>query len=402
MRLMIVTHFLPFPPDDGGRIGYFNAIKYLGRRHEVFVASMVSDRDLEFVEGLRGYCAHVESFPWRKPNPLQVLRNWTSGVPGTAANYFEASLGVRLQYLVQRYSIELVQLEHLNTAAYLPFVNQAPVILREHNAEYRVWERHGQLNNSLESLLVRSLAPSVRRYEARVLPQFSRCITVSPVDRDALLAIAPTAKIECIPSGVDSEYFAPQLIQEEPASMVMTGSFGWIPKQHNLRVLVTLVFPEIKRRLPEAKLCIVGKDVPSDVKDLESTISGLRVVGPVPDVRPYVAKSALVLNFLESGGGIALKMLEALAMKKPVLSTLLGREGVEGEAGKHFEVADSRQDFINKAVILLNDQAKRDMLACGGYDHVRRTYAWSHLVSRFEECYESVVSGCPTPAADRS
>ena len=222
--------------------------------------------------------------------------------------------------------------------------------------------------------------------------RFARCITVSRADADALRAIAPCAQIEVIPSGVDTEYFAPDDTAEQPCSMVLTGSFDWRPKQHNLKVLLTEIFPRIRERMPEATLSIVGIGIPEALMQLGRSIDGVKMVGSVPDVRPYIRQASVVLQYMEAGGGIALKVLEAMAMRKPVLSNTLGCEGIEVKHGRDAFLADGAAAYADAAVLLLKDAATRRRLADSGYDTVQRAYSWTYLARAFDNCYQNVLS----------
>ncbi|HWQ93588.1 MAG TPA: glycosyltransferase [Clostridia bacterium] len=398
MRLLFVTHFLPYPPNDGGRIGYFNPIKYLSRRHEIVLVSFAEANDADNIRALGKYCTEVRTLVAPKGNRYsRLVKGLFTDPPGSAGTYFDPRLGELIRASIRDFDIDVVELQHLNTAAYLPYAAGAPVILREHNVEYKVWERHGQHARSImERMFVRLCTPRIRHYEARMAERFARCITVSKADERYLRKIAPGAKVLTIPSGVDTEYFAPLTnIAEEPCTMVLTGSFEWKPKQHNLRVLATEIFPRIKAKLPEAKLYIVGKGVPETLRR-EVEANGAVVTGPVPDVRPYVHSATLVLNYLESGGGIALKVLEAMAMRKPVLSNALGCEGIDVSAGKDAVIADGVQEFADSAVLLLGNRSLRDDLANSGYEMVKRKYAWSQLAGVFEQCYQSVLEEAVT------
>lgn len=394
MKILYVTHFFPWPPNCGGRIGYLNPIRYLSRRHEVILASLGSAIDRTYVPELKKYCAgvHLVTTPsWRQK--ARLLRGFVADPPGSAAKFFDPRLGRLIRSCIRTYDIEVVELQHLNTAAYLPFAAEVPVLLREHNVEYKVWERHAHLAVATwERLYVRSCARRVRAYEAKMVARFARCITVSRADAQYLRAVAPAARIETIPSGVDTEYFLPGEIPESPFSMVMTGSFEWPPKQHNLRVLLEQIFPRICARLPHATLTVVGAGVPDELRRCGERMAGVHFTGEVPDVRDYVRGAALVLNYLESGGGIALKVLEALAMRKPVLSNALGVEGIEVEHGRDVFVADGVEGFAEAAVALLGNRALRERLANGGYNEVCRNYSWSCLASRFENLYSEVIA----------
>lgn len=394
MKILFVTHFFPWPPNCGGRIGYLNPIKYLSRRHEVILASLGTESDRAYVPEIEKYCAgvHLLTTPsWRQK--ARLLRGLISSPPGSAAKFFDPRFGRLIQSCIRTYDIDVVELQHLNTAAYQPFAAGVPVLLREHNVEYQVWERHARhARGMFERLYVHSCGRRVRAYEAKMATRVERCITVSRADAEQLQAAAPAARIEAIPSGVDTEYFFPLDIYGPAGSMVMTGSFEWPPKQHNLRVLLEQIFPRIRDRVPEATLTIVGAGVPLELRRFGEAMTGVRFTGEVPDVRDYVRRAALVLNYLESGGGIALKVLEALAMRKAVLSNGLGVEGIEVERGRDLFVADGVEGFAEAAAALLRDPGRRASLANHGYDSVRRNYAWTSLASRFESLYSEVVA----------
>ena len=394
MKVLFVTHFFPYPPNCGGRIGYLNPIKYLSRRHEVVLVSLGEESDRAYIPAMKKYCAgvHLLTVPrWKQQ--ARLIRGLVAVPPGGAARFFDARFAELIRDCIPAYGIEIAELQHLNTAAYLPFAAKVPVLLREHNVEYKVWERHAQYaSRTVERFYVQSCARRVRTYEARMAGRFARCITVSQSDAEYLRAVAPEAKIETIPSGVDTEYFFPLEVPEVAFSMVLTGSFEWRPKQHNLRVLLEQVFPRVRASVPQATLAIVGAGVPEELRRLGEGMAGVRFTGEVPDVRGYVRRASLVLNYLESGGGIALKVLEAMAMRKPVLSNALGIEGIELEHGRDVFVGDGVKGFAEAAAALLRDGGLRERLAHNGYDAIRRKYSWNCLAHRFEELYSEVIA----------
>ena len=394
MRLLFVTHLFPYPPTDGGRIGFFNPLKYLSRRMEVVLVSFVDSEPTEFVDEMRRYCLDVKVLKVRNSPYFGLVRGLFADPPGSYAKYHDKEFGGLIRGAVQEWKIDLAEFQCLHTAEYRHWVGSVPVILRQHNVDSKLWERQAQNANSpWERMYVSLVAPRVRSYEARVVPQFERCINVSEADTKHLRSVVPTAKLETIPSGVDTEYFVPdETIQEEPYSIVMTGGFAWQPKQHNLKVLLTEVWPRIKARLQTATLTVVGKGAPEDLRNLASQIRGVTMTGSVPDVRPYVHRAALTLNYVESGGGIALKVLEAMAMRKPALSTSLGCEGIKVRHGENVFLADGPEAFAEAAVLLLQNTSIRRKIAEGGYRLVKQTYAWDCLAGQFYDCYASVLS----------
>jgi polysaccharide biosynthesis protein PslH len=389
-----VTHMFPYPLRDGGRIASFNSIKHLSRRIEIVLASLMHSEPVEFVDELKPYCLDVKVHRIQKSRYVALGRGLFGEPPGAAARYYDPEFGKLIERAVKRYSIDVVELQHLNTAVYRPWAGSVPTILREHNVEYKIWERHAEhTKNALEHMYVSFVAPRVKAYEARVALQFNRCITVSEADARHLRSVAPMARIDVIPFGVDMQYFVPdESVPEDPYSMVLTGGFAWQPKQHNLRALLTEVFPKIKARLPKATLTVVGKGAPDDLRSLARKVPGVTLTGAVPDVRPYLLKAALALNYVESGGGIALKVLEAMAMRKAVLSNSLGCEGIKVQHGESVFLADSAVSFADAAVLLLENSALRRRIAEGGYQLVNQAYEWERLAGEFYDCYESVLS----------
>jgi glycosyltransferase involved in cell wall biosynthesis len=245
----------------------------------------------------------------------------------------------------------------------------------------------------MERIYVRLCAPRVKAFEGEIASSFDRCVTVSEADVHYLRDIAGEADVCTIPSGVDTEYFcpAPDSLSEEPFSLVLTGSFEWKPKQHNLRVLLAEIFPRIQAQIPQAKLYVVGKGVPAEIKEQYGSQSGVTITGMVDDVRPYIQRASLVLNYVESGGGIALKVLEAMAMRKAVLSNSLGCEGIKVEHGRNVFLADGTEVFADAAVSLLRNEQFRMEMANQGFELIKQQYSWNVIADEFTRCYTEVL-----------
>jgi polysaccharide biosynthesis protein PslH len=391
----MVFPFLPYPPDDGGKIGFFNPIKYMSRKHEVSVVCLTEDGDRETsIEELKRFCPELRT--WKRPvwrDPYRLLKGMVLPPPGSAAKYWYPEAGKVIEEAIASRKPDIVEFHHLNTAIYRSFAGALPTVLREHNIEYKVWERYGENTTRwLDRRYARWTAPRVRRYEAEIASRFDRCIVVSDADAAHLREISPRARVEVIPSGVDTEYFYPSPeTWEEPFSITLTGSFEWKPKQQSLHALLTQVFPRILARVPEAKLYVVGKGIPDQLRQVARESPGVKIVGAVPDVRPYIARSALMINYLESGGGIALKVLEAMAMRKPVLCNSLGCEGIPMKHGRDVFVADGPEEFAAAASCLLGDPVLRSGLADEGYRRVFEGYSWNVIAGRLQDCYESLL-----------
>jgi glycosyltransferase involved in cell wall biosynthesis len=396
MRLLLVFPFFPYPPNDGGRIGFFNPIKYLSRQNDLFVVCLAGRTEELAIEELSRYCRDVRVY--RRPvgkGYLRLAKGLISFPPGASAKYWYPAAGELIREAIAIHKPDLVEFHHLNTAKYRSYAGDLPCVLREHNVESQVWERFAENSTGwIEKNYARWTAGRVKQYEGDIAACFDRCIVVSDADAGQLGDISPTAQIEVIPSGVDTEYFYPRPeAVEDPHLITLTGSFEWKPKRQSLIKLLREVFPLIRERIPEVKLQVVGKGVPGDVRRIAEGIPGVTIAGPVPDVRPYIAQSALLINYLESGGGIALKVLEAMAMRKAVLCNALGCEGIPVTYGEDICVADGVERFATAAANLIQDERARKTLADNGYRRVRERYSWDVLARAFQRCYEELILG---------
>jgi glycosyltransferase involved in cell wall biosynthesis len=394
MRLLLISHSFPLPPHDGGRIAFFNTVKYLGRAHEVGVVCLAGADEQVSVADLENHCSFVRVFRRNaRGDLLGLLRGVISDAPGATLKYWYPAAGELIRQTIVAHQPDVVEFHHLNTAIYRRFAGRVPAVLREHNVEYKVWERYAEhASGWAERSYAKWTTPRVRRYEAKVAQQFDRCVVVSPADAEYLRIASPGARIEVIPLGVDTEYFYPRPeVGAEPFSVTMTGSFEWGPKQQSLFALLSRVFPILRGKLREAKLYVVGKGVPEDLKKLAEGMPGVVLTGQVVDVRPYIARSSLLINYMESGGGIALKVLEAMAMRKPVLCNLLGCERIPVVQGRDMFVADGPEEFATAAVHLLGNESVRRQLAENAYRRVLTQYSWSVIASQLERFYETLL-----------
>jgi glycosyltransferase involved in cell wall biosynthesis len=392
--LLLVYPFIPYPPDNGGRIGFWNPIKYLSRRHDVHIAFLAEEADREHWGELEKKCASVQGlFRIAPPDVTSRMRSLLGYPPGTSRRYWDPRFLPFLTETIKKRDIQLVEFHHLHTAAYRDAAGSLPTVLREHNVEYMIWQRHARSAGMGERAWARLLAPRVQRYEAEVAPRFDRCVVVSKADEGHLKRVCPSARIEMIPSGVDREYFFPisEVEESHQLSMVYVGAFYWRPRLVNLRAILEKVMPRIRAKVPEAQLTIVGRGIPPDLQQLAARTHGVTLTGAVPDVRPYIQGASLVLNYVESGGGIALKVLEALAMRRPVLSNSLGCEGINVQHGRDVFLADGPEDFADAAAKLLSDTPLRRRIAQAGYELVRQKYGWDVIANQFGKLYDQLA-----------
>lgn len=394
MKLLLLSHYFPLPAHDGGRIAFFDSVKYLARAHEVGVVCLAGPGEPTPVAELERFCSFARVFRYpAHQDSLRLLAGMALDPPGSLYKYWHPAAGALIAQTAKEFQPDIVECHNLHTAIYRRFCPGVSTVLRKHNIEFKVWERFaGNAAGGMAARYARWSVPRVRRYEAAVAAEFDRCLVVSPADAEYLSAASPSARLEVIPFGVDTEYFFPQPeVAEEPGSITITGDFGWGPKQQSVTALVTRVFPLLQAQFPAARLYVVGKGVPAHLRARAEKMPGVAITGPVADVRPYIARSSVLINYMVSGGGIALKVLEAMAMQKPVLCNRLGCEGIPVTEGRDVLVADGAEDFATAAAFLLQDAEARRRLAEHGHRRMLETYSWNVVAGRLADCYQGML-----------
>jgi glycosyltransferase involved in cell wall biosynthesis len=365
--------------------------------HDVHVVAFARRDEADAGNALARYCSSVTLVPLPR---LWQLRGIVGDPPATLARYYSASMQRELGRIADAQGVDVVELETLHMAVYGRTLASYCRVLRPQNAEHVIWERYASIRRSAGArLLVKMQAARVRAYETTAITTYvDSTLAASEADRVALRAIAPQARVDCLPFGVDTNELSPVGdFPVTPGSIVHTGSYDWAPKRHNLLVLVREIFPLIRRLEPSARLFIVGRGLSGSVSADLRTQDGVKVVGPVPDVRPQIARASVVVNYVESGSGVAVKVLEAMAMGKAVVTNTLGAEGIAAVNGEHIFIASTRQAFAEAVSALLSDAALRDRVGAAARKLVLEKYSSASLAQELVD-YFGMLRGTRRPA----
>lgn len=221
-------------------------------------------------------------------------------------------------------------------------------------------------------------------------PHFDVNVMMSELDALALCEIAPSVETAVVPNGVDIEYFS-QVSETQDPSMIYTGGMNMFANRDAVMYFVNHIWPSVKAARPDARFDIVGQDPPQELLAKMSEDSGLRVHGYIDDVRPLVAKAAVYVVPIRVGGGTRLKVLDALAQGKPIVSTSIGCEGIRVTAGHNIELEDDPGAFARRVVALLNDPERRRELGGNARRLAESNYAWGPIGKRLEAVYEKAI-----------
>jgi glycosyltransferase involved in cell wall biosynthesis len=314
---------------------------------------------------------------------LTLARSWVSPLPVDLWKHRIPLLQREIRTLLGTGNIDLCIADFLVAAPNVPFNGQVPVLFFAHNVEHLIWRR---LAHEPRHLWLRPLLEvewrKLRRYEARSCERANLTVAVSPEDCKLLKKYAPDAHIHTVPTGVDTTYFAPKGAAENPVSLVFTGSMDWYPNEDAIRYFIADVLPRIRRQVPGVHTTVVGRNPSHSLRE-DARQAGVDLTGRVEDVRPYVDSAAVYIVPLRMGGGTRLKIFEALAMAKAVVSTTIGAEGLPLADGEHFLRADAPDSFAATVISLLRDKDQRRALGLAGQRLVRERFTWPEVAREF-------------------
>jgi glycosyltransferase involved in cell wall biosynthesis len=266
-------------------------------------------------------------------------------------------------------------------------------VLFQHNVEAIIWKRHyeTQTNAAKRGFLKREWQ-KMTKFEERMCRQFDCVIAVSAEDRDLMRTEYGVTCVDSVPTGVDTEYFKPRGETESGTyDLVFTGSMDWLPNEDGIRYFVESVLPLIKQTIPGVRLTVVGRNPSKSLVELSQRDPSIIVTGRVDDVRGYIEKAAAYIVPLRIGGGTRLKIYEAMAMEKPVISTSIGAEGLPVNNGSDVILADTAETFAAGVVELLTDpQLARD-IGLRAAKKVREQFGWKQVARNFAELCEETV-----------
>lgn len=398
MRILWVKMGGLWPPTSGGRTRSLQIVRELSRRHEVVVVTTHTEGDDP--DGLAAQlpdCERVISCEYHPPKrgsrafPVTVARSWLSRDPVDLWKWRVPEVEECVRGLVDAGRVDVCVSDFLFAFNNVPVRGPVPTVLFEHNVEYLIWKRLCDLETvPWRRALLEIEWRKLRLREAAACRKADLTIAVSEKDRDRLSAMAPEANITWIPTGVDIEYFNPSANQERPAHLVFSGSMDWHPNEDGVRYFVDEILPQIRAEVPHVTFSVVGRNPTPELRALAEA-AGAEVSGTLDDIRPAMAAAAVCVVPLRAGSGTRLKIFEALAMGKAVVSTTVGAEGLAIESGEHYVAADGARDFAHAVIALLKDSARRRRIGDAGRALVEEQYSWAQVARPFERHCQSAV-----------
>lgn len=389
MRVLFVSHTALGPEGSGSVKRNFFLWKAAAERHRTRV--LILDRDPEFPRRYGSACTAVTVLDTGNRGWRRVLRTLLYVFTGWSAvrQWHRGRIQKAIDALCAPETPDII---HLSTPLLRSFRYPAgvPIVADAHNVEHETLRRIGARSSSVtRRILYTAFAMRVRSEETRSLGRCAAVLATSHRDKRLFQAMAPGVRVNVVPNGVDGDALAGYAAARKGGALVFTGVLDYPPNEEGILLFLGEMYPLIRQRIPEATLTIVGPSPSAEI--LRHTSAHVTVTGWVPDVRPYLAEAAVAVVPLYAGGGTRLKILEAMALGAPVVSTTVGCEGLEVRHGEHLLVADEAQAFADAVCDVLCDQDLRRRLTAAAREKVRRRYDWRILGRNMESTYSAVT-----------
>lgn len=394
MRLLFLTPQFPYPPHKGTTLRNFNLIAGLAARHEIDLLSVHDSPHVPQGTPLDRLCRRIAvvTVPARS-NVRRAIDTLLSPWPDMGLRLWSPQFAAQLQAWLNDGNYDAIQIEGIELARYGLSLTQrnSQLIFDDHNAEYLLQARIAQTERAARGWTPGAIystvqAQKLRRFERRIARQADRVVAVSDADAAALRELDPALRVQVVPNGIDTSLYdrtqvAP--IDLPPHALVFTGTMDFRPNVDAALWFAREVLPLIKREVPDAQFVIVGQRPHARLAELR-TDESIVITGGVADTRPYITGASVYVIPLRMGGGTRFKLLEALALHAPCVSTTLGAEGFEVVSGRELILTDEAAAFAQATVELIRQPEQGRALGVAGRSFAEM-YDWRYIVPKLEE-----------------
>ena len=394
MRVLFLSAWFPYPLDNGSKIRVYHLLRSLCARHEVTLVSFTdSIARPESAAELATWCETVRTVA----HPGYRLRGWGRWArflsPSPVATWALAPMTQLVRHLAKSSQFDTVVASTESMATYARHHSVGSTrILEEHNCFTRMmWDRHQLAVTALEKMWTLASWEKTRRYERRAMAEFDLVTMVSEQDRATCTdVVRHRGRVETVPNGVDCDWHQIGSGPRRKNALIYTGALTYSANHDAMGYFAQGILPLIRRQEPQAYVTVTGATDGVDLSHLSGQ-PGIRFSGYVDDIRPLVRESTACVVPLRRGGGTRLKILEAMALGTPVVSTAKGAEGLDVVTDQHLLIADDPSEFAEATVRLLRNEELRQRLAQNARRLVEERYDWAGIGARFVDLVEEAA-----------
>jgi glycosyltransferase involved in cell wall biosynthesis len=397
INILQIAPQVPYPLNHGGRISIHGITKGINEKsHQINLVSYTNNSDNTLAEHyLKDIC---------KPHFLKVdtsnklnsaIRNLNSNIPYNISKFITNELEVFLKDFLKKHHFDLIHVDYLHmgwTVELLKSLCNIPIVLRQHDLHFRLMQRfYENENNPLIRYFAYLQYKKFLTYEPNLCEKFDSCVMITETDEKELLSLNSNIKTKVISIGVEEKLLEMPIKPKVPYSMFHLGPLDWLPNKDGLQWFLTNIFPSVISRIPEAKLYVysAGSDKLKIDKSLRDNVI---LKGYVNDIWEEVKDKELLVVPLRIGSGIRVKIIEMLAAGKLIITTNVGKEGIDAIDGQHLLVADRPSEFADKIISFFKNEYDKEILVKNGRELIRNKYTWSRIAEEFERVYLNLIS----------
>lgn len=409
MRILWLKTELLHPIDKGGKIRTYNMLKELKREHHVAYLTLddgTADKNAR--EQASQYCQELICIPHQQRAKFtpgfysELALNLISPLPYAIKKYESKAMRAVIEERLRSETFDVLVCDFLAPAVNVPDDLPCPSVLFQHNVEAMIWKRHYEVQaNRAKKAYLYGQWRKMLRFESKMCGRFDSVVAVSAEDREQMRQQYSVSTVFDVPTGVDTEFFRPSGKEKiEPHNIVFTGSMDWLPNEDAIRYFTEQIMPLVKQSVPDLTLTVVGRNPFPGLIELSKREPSIIVTGRVEDVRPYMERAAVYVVPLRIGGGTRLKIYEAMAMEKPIVSTTIGAEGLPLTNGVELILADTVESFAKSIVKVLADETLARRLGQQAATSVRGRFGWPKVAKSFAAICELAVKSRPEQASE--
>ena len=399
MKIFFISQRVPFPPDRGDKITTFNEVRHLARTNEVHVFCLADGTtDLENVDGLRAITPNVTAVRLGRIRArLRALFALLfTGRSFTEAFFNERELHRAVQERYRELQPDVVLVYSSGVAQYADRLKDVPRVMQFADLDSLKWQQYALSASRPMKWIYDAEAKRLLEYERHIATTFDLSLMSTEAEKADFEQLIPGARVSCVANGVDLEYFRSNGAEKKPGNLVFTGVMDYLPNVDGVLWFAEEILPLIQEKVPSATFTICGSKPLPRVESLASQ-KGVTVTGRVPDVRPYLDAAEIAVVPLRMARGIQNKLLEAMSMGLPCVSTSRAWHGVDATEGEGVVVMDDPAKFAGAVVALLQDDERRRESGLQARHAVERDYSWGPQLARLEAVLADVTRTDPRP-----
>lgn len=386
MVILTLTHMYPYPVTDGGKIVTYNTLKYLKKNGVENILLTFANSSMQ---SKLDDIAEVHIIEKNTSNKVsEAIKNLISPMPYNMYKYKDYRVIKEIDCILENKKIDIIYIDHLHMAIYAKYIKQKypniPLVIRQHNVETTIMERfYKNQTNLIIKLYSYIQFLKLKNYESKIVENFELALMLTDDDNKRMKQMCKEVKTKTIPAGVDVNRYMPNNQKCEKNSIVFLGAMNWLPNEDGILWFVENIFNNILRIKKDTKLYIVGKNPTQKIKELDD--KNIKVTGFVDDDRDYIAKASVFIVPLRIGGGMRIKILNAMSMGKCIVSTTIGAEGINAENGKEIYIEDDIEQICKKIIYSMEHTDTSDKIGQAAREKILKEYSWDAICIKIEK-----------------